>query len=316
MNQKLIDKLQKIMALTTSPIEGEAQAATAKLQQMLAQHNLDIADLEQKGAKAPEIKESGHDLGKAAFKWKLDLAEAVASHFFCFALVDRRTKTVKFIGRPDNVDSMKMLYNWLIEQIKQVSSAKRKEFLADNPTEHVDPLRWQVQFGVGVVSRMGERLNELKAKQQEEAGTALVIHHETEISDYMENIYGYRPDGKQTKWAKERAERWAKEQAEKEALKESDIEAFYAKYPWERPLTEKELAAKAKQEARDSKKWNDQWERRMERERIKEANKSPEQMERERQEWIAKSSGQRSAKEINLEPFLGTSSAPSDAKKI
>jgi len=120
--EKLFDKLRKLLALTTSPVEGEAHAAAHKLQELLTEHNLNVADLESRGQAKPAVREDKHDLGKAAFKWKLDLAEVMADHYYCFPLVDRYTKTVAFVGRPDNIKSLQMLYGWVIDQIKRIGS--------------------------------------------------------------------------------------------------------------------------------------------------------------------------------------------------
>ena len=135
------ERLRKILALTTSPVEGEAQAATEMLQKLLKQYNLDVADLEARGQIArPGIMEEGHDLGKAAFKWKLNLAAGIAEHFYCFPMINPVSKSVAFIGRPDNVRALQMLYKWLMDQIKALSATERRAHIA-NTGEHIDPLR-------------------------------------------------------------------------------------------------------------------------------------------------------------------------------
>src|SRR5690242_21915453 len=118
MEISLQTKLQRILALTTSPNENEAAVAMEMLQKLLTQHNLSIADLETRGQKAPGIHDKAFDLGKAAFKWKLNLASVIADHYYCHPLVDYTQKSVRFVGRPDNVDSLTALYRWIIEQIK------------------------------------------------------------------------------------------------------------------------------------------------------------------------------------------------------
>src|SRR5437762_2888653 len=103
-DQHLINRLRKVLALTSSPMEHEAQLAAERLRELLTKHNLDMADLEEKGGRVPpSIHEAGHDLGKAAFKWKLDLAEGISEFYYCVGLVNRYSKTVTFVGRPDNV---------------------------------------------------------------------------------------------------------------------------------------------------------------------------------------------------------------------
>lgn len=212
---RMLDKLRKILERAKSPNEGEAGVAADMLRKFLEQHNLSMADLEKKGGKlAPEIHKQGHDLGKAAFKWKLDLAEAIARFYYCESLIERHTKMVAFVGRPDNVEALTMLYGWIIEQIRRLSAETRRAHF-DETGEHVDPLRWQLSFGVGVVERLEVRLTEMKARQEEDAAeeastTAIALYdqRQREISDWLEEQYGYRRDGKETKRDRERRERY------------------------------------------------------------------------------------------------------------
>lgn len=308
MDERIIEKLRKVLALTLSPMEGEAAAAAYKLEELLTSHNLSMADLEMKGKVGkPSVQENDHDLGKAAFTWKLNLAEGIAEFYYCHPIVDRTAKTVVFIGRKDNVEGLKMLYGWLIDQIKRISNEERKSHM-QNTGEHIDPLRWQVNFGIGAVSRLKERLKE-KAQRDREASQAimaLVVHHETEISDYLEKKYGYRTDGKKTeeqkRWDKEREERLVK----RTELKEKDPEAYYELYPWERPETDEE------REKRNKKYRKEEEKRQRARERYYEKNGrrssyraySAEELRKMEQGKQSKQAGYKAGNKINLEPFV------------
>jgi hypothetical protein len=233
-SEGLKDKLRKVLALTTSPNENEAAAATEHLHRLLTKYNLEMADLELRGVKGkPKPVEGGVDLGKAAWKWKLQLADAIADHFYCMSLTDHRTKTVKFVGRPDNVDSLKALYRWLVTQVHDIGTVERRNhFIRTN--EHVDPLRWQMNFGLGAVGRIAERLKELRLHLSQ-TETALVVHHGAEINDYLEEVYGYRNDGKQTKASKRWEEEWDRKQKEKADLLATNPDEYYHRYPYEHP---------------------------------------------------------------------------------
>lgn len=301
MNSTLTDKLRKVLALTESPNENEAAAATAHLHRLLSEHNLSIADLEARGHQSkPGVKEDAHDLGKAAFKWKLDLAEHIADFYYCYSIVDRHAKTVKFLGRPDNVESLQMLYAWVIDQIKRISTDERKRHCATTG-EHIDPLRWQVGFGLGAVERLIVRLNEMREQQQSDAGTGLVVHHRAEVSDYLEEKYGFRADGQET--ARSRKYRIEREQreAELQVLKLTDIEAYYAHRPWERPETPEQAAERVKREQQAEKR-----EARNARNRTGRAWRdiSPEQERRDAQQYEARMSGRAASSRINLQPFV------------
>lgn len=301
--ENLIEKLQKILALTNSPMEGEAQAAAAMVQKLLTKYGLTMVDLEKKGAAAPGITKGGHDLGKAAFTWKLDLADAIADHYFCHPMINRASKTVSFIGRPENVESLKMLYAWLIDQIKRIAAEERKL-----QGQHIDPLRWQVNFGVGAVERLSTRLEEIKAGRQADANTmALMLHHSTEISDYLEEQYGYRTDGRNTKeQAKRRAEIKAYREA-KEALLASDPDAYYKQYPYEHPDAVAALKAQYAKENAD-------WVKREARNAKKRTGRAGPRVDwvKSDQAYEAKRAGRGAADRINLQPFVtgGTTNAP------
>lgn len=321
----LMERLRKVLALTTSPVEGEAQAAAFLLQKMLTEHNLGVADLEKKGASAPGVRKQEHDLGKAAFRWKMDLADVIASHYFCHPLVDRHRKTVAFVGRPDNVESLQMLYAWVIDQIKRISSEARVQWQIDN-NDHVDPLRWQVNFGVGAVERLGERLIEIRRAQSDEAGTALVIHHKSEISDWLEENGHSRIDGQPTK---ARRERMAEEERYRQAKRDmkarceadGDMEPYYKMYPsdrpgyWdqfktlttpEKPKTEaqRERERRRAEKEEDERYWRDR--RREDRENRREERRwaNPEYAKRQRQASHATGAGRVGADRVNLQPFL------------
>ena len=314
-NEKLLARLRKVLALTASPVEGEAQAAAEMLTKLLTDHNLEIADLEQRSLiEKPGVSEGQHDLGKAAFKWKLNLADAVAEHCYCISLTDHALKHVRFAGRPENVESLRMLYSWLIDQIAAIAREERRSHIALTG-EHIDPLRWQVNFGLGAVERLADRLRDKRRNEVDANSCSLVIHHTNEVNDYLESRYGYRKDGKRTQAQREREEAWKLQDAAMAELKQTDPEAYYAKRPWERPLSAIEQAAADKKAAKDNAKWDAKWRARMEREANRRRYVSPEQREAEEQGHSAKRAGRESADRINLQPFVGSGRAD-NAKRI
>jgi len=325
----LHEKLRKILALTNSPVEGEAAAASAMLSKFLTKYNLSIADLELKGASRPGVKEHGVDLGKAAFKWKLDLAEGIAEFYYCAPMVNKTYKTVKFIGRPDNVEALQMLYTWVIDQIKVIARDERRKHY-DRTGEHIDPLRWQLGFGIGAVDRLVERLKEMKAREAEDMShdefgnvTALAVHHQSEVSDYLEKEYGYRTDGKETESDRKRRQyydnltaEWDRKAREQEYLKSEcerlgDMEPYYTAYPDQRP----EVIAKAEEERSERmRKWEKEEaarERRRKGPAYRPVRESPADLVKEEQQQKAQQSGSDNAHKVNLRPFVDDGKKPS-----
>lgn len=324
--EKLHDRLSKLLSLTKSGNEVEAQSAATRLQQLLTEHNLSVADLERRGQAAPGVREDGHDLGKAAFKWKLDLAEGIASFYYCVPLVDRKAKTVAFVGRPDNVEGLQMLYSWIQQQIKTIAATSRREHY-DATGEHIDPLRWQVNFGEGAVYRLVERMTEMKAIQVEDIArnaegdiVGLALHHATEASDYLEVKYGYRRDGKRTKEDQEAHERWQRRDQDREELKArceaaGDMEPYYRLHSWDRPDTPEEEEARRirndkyiadlrKKDARNAKRRTGGGRR-----------EAAVDWDKEEQQGKAREAGRKGADKVNIQPFIGDPRA-TERKKV
>lgn len=289
--ESIIDKLNKILALTKSPVEGEATAAAEMLQKLLTKHNLEIADLERAGAVdvTPVTEERIQTFTKYRPDWNYQLAAVLGRHFYSYPM--RAGDDIMFIGRPENIAALRVMYSWMLKQIARIANEERP----NHP--HIGGRRFWNPFCEGMVSRLYTRLEDRRAEMATVSpdAMALVVHHNTEIGDYMEGKWGVRYDGQET--AKRRADREAKEE-----LLRTDPDEYYRKYPWERPLTPEEQAAR---DAEDEKA-RERYARRSARQRPV----SDEKLERWRQEREATRAGVVAGDRVNIEPFL--KAGPSD----
>jgi hypothetical protein len=151
-----------------------------------------------------------------------------------------------------------------------------------------------------VVERLTTRLREIVDRRvQDNKMHALVLHHQTEISDYLEETMGYRIDGQPTKqqreWQKKYDERIA---FEAECQANGDMEPYYEKYPHYRPPSAEQLA---KWEA-DSLKLMKKHKPR--KQRVYYRTYTEADAVRDDQQYTAKTIGRRSGDKVNLEPFL------------
>ena len=257
---KLLEKLAKVMALMDSPNEGEAAAAAAHLARLLEKHNLEMADLEHQGQAAPKVERgstvtlSNNPLNDPTVKWKVHLGEAVAEHFYCYALVPYGDYRIQFIGRKDNLDSLHLLFDWFIKQIKRLAKDERRVHL-ERTGEDVPGIRWQMAFAEGCITRLRERLYDEREKHATKKSTTLVVSHASEINDYLEEEHGYRRDGRKTKRQQEREQEYKDLIAAKAELLASDPGEYYRQYPSEHPdkVAEQEMQDAARQKRRDAK---------------------------------------------------------------
>lgn len=296
--ESILGKIQHLLNKTVERgcTEEEAQSAAEMAQRLLTKHNLTMVDLEKRGhQKKPGVHKAEHDLGKAAFRWKLLLADIMASHYFCHSLTDHVSKRVFFVGRPDNTKALTMLYVWVIDQIKSLSTEEWKAHQRVEGNPHIDPLRWQVNFGEGAAYRLGERLRKMKEQQGQET-TALVLHHLSEISDWLEDQgYWRRPDGQETKADRKRREEHERRVQIHEHKMETDPE--YRKHYEE--LIEEARVRQAEEDKKEAKR-----RRRRTGGGYRYREETDNQRERRQQQNIAHEAGSRAADRVNLEPFI------------
>ncbi len=144
----ILAKVKKLMALGTSPSEAEAASALEKARTLLAKYGLSLADVE---AHRPEIVEGVLLEKKRLRTWEQYLIQAVARCTFTRALIVQRgeTRQILIIGREVNTRAASELFEYLHRAILILARAHGKK------VEHLD------SFRVGVVTRIGERLDGL-----------------------------------------------------------------------------------------------------------------------------------------------------------
>jgi hypothetical protein len=133
-----------------------------------------------------------------------------------------------------------------------------------------------------------------------------VVHHDAEISDYLEKQYGYRTDGKKTAQQQKWDEEYKQRQKEKADLKERDLDEYYRQYPWEKPLTDEEKAKAEREQEKQDKEWERKQRRRSSRSYSYKEQRpmTQEEYRKHVQGKEAKASGTVAGGSINLEPFV------------
>lgn len=169
--EKIVDKIRKLLSLAQSPNEHEAALAAKKAQELLAQHNLSLSEV--------EGKEEEDDVGEGNFEtasqpWQRRICSGVAKLYFCyyyFTFVKypaptRRCGYVRkdrhnFVGLDHNVSVAKMMAEYLLETVERLT----KE---GSMTVHVSERScYMTTFRAACAGRLRSRLYDLwNASQQ------------------------------------------------------------------------------------------------------------------------------------------------------
>ena len=181
MNERILDRIKKLQALAgNNPSEAEAQAAAAKVQALLFEHNLELRDVEgytlQGNEEAYEKMEHHLDANSLTMKWKSVLYHGVARHNFCQTVRHPGTTKLSMIGKRSNLDAVIYLSEYLIREIERFAGIEVQHILSQKAI-------WKREFCYGAASRILSRLREEReqAAQSTAQSTALVVVSDREL---------------------------------------------------------------------------------------------------------------------------------------
>lgn len=157
-DQAILSKIQKLLALSKSTNPNEAAIAYAKAYQLLAKHQLSLADVEVSFTTetVPGFQ------GKRFITWKKDLVSFLAKLNNCYCFLSYGTgpnkETItqfKLAGHPTDIEVTNYLYQSISNQIEVMSALSIQDGLGNGKT-------FTNNFKHGALSVVFERLTEAK----------------------------------------------------------------------------------------------------------------------------------------------------------
>lgn len=125
------DKIRKLLALAQSPEEAEAKAALLRARELMAQHKLTEADLEE--AKKQAVRDVKTDItcSKRRDPWIVGLSAVIGEHYCCKGYRSRyhgqQTQTIGFIGLEDDVEVCMAIFKYAVDCISAGVKKLKKE---------------------------------------------------------------------------------------------------------------------------------------------------------------------------------------------
>jgi hypothetical protein len=186
----IIEKISKLLALAgNNPDENEVASAMAKANDLLARHNLTMADVSihnenKEGRRARTRVERTQSAVKAgAYKWQLWIWSTVADLNFCFIFTSSRhvqnpngsftrKKYTYVIGREHNVAATIAMASWLQRAVEDFC----KQYIGGDTHRLLS--RAAVSWKEGCSSRLISRISTIieQKRAEENQTTALVLY--------------------------------------------------------------------------------------------------------------------------------------------
>jgi len=166
-NERIIDRIRKLFALSGSTNEAEALSASEKAHELLKQYNLSVEDLNEK----PEVGEAVVGQAGRNTQWKSSLLDDVATFNYCSLVLSRNWEGIKYrvFGREANIKSTVATYEYLVGAINRIAR-EYQEYRNFNTN----------RFKLGASIRIGERLRELMIRETTECTALVVVSTEAE----------------------------------------------------------------------------------------------------------------------------------------
>ncbi len=310
---QIIDKIQKLLRLSNSPNETEANLAMQRVQEILAKYNLDMAMVKESAPESQTAKDAGKRAQtrmkrSAQYEWQRNLWKALAEANFCWHWIvevfegkrgasggsKRPVKRHMILGSEANVIAVQMMGEYLEDTMERLLTSVGGFTNAERLGRSA--LSWKAGCAERLIERIEADANRRKqagdapASSDAPASTAIVLRNVYQ-SEFQANYEARHGEGS---WARKLARdarpvrlsaSWKRE-AEKARLAK-----LAAETPAEKARRERD---EAKQQERDNK-WWDNWARKQ---REKDA----------RIDHRAFDQGRKTANDINLSTQVGQGS--------
>jgi len=220
-NEKLLDKIAKLLRLSESPNQHEAELAAQRAQELMTRHSITEAMLEDAGG-VPEVSITESEAIEASaggvVVWKRTLLASIAGANGCTAVRSRkacsRWSSVRLVGAAQDVEQAAALYRHLRDYATTCWAEYRRSRNSSGG---------ESSYYFGFVASVTERIKEGRATArmaaQEGASDAAAL--------VVVNRALARIDGRKSKLAEWLAEQGIKK-SQKPALKVGDNDAYYA----------------------------------------------------------------------------------------
>lgn len=183
--------------------EGEANAAAAAIQRLLAQYNLSMdeigTDEEKKKDEILHEEVSGFTYKSIGGEWENRLVYVLCKWNFCRCFIYGKSyKNLIIIGKKENIETVKWLRELLSERFVAFSKVRFKEYkkTMEYALKPISLDKYQRSYLMGCAAGLDAKLKEESDREKKEDEvfgtkvTALIVRNDTAIKDYVANKFG------------------------------------------------------------------------------------------------------------------------------
>jgi len=181
--EDIILKIQKLLALSKSSNENEAQNAMMMAQKFLVKYKLSIRDIEQYKNEFVKVNENRTGIKFRGSNWKSNLSQVIADNFGCYLFYRTgRTHEICFYGKEEDVIIARIMLEYAIKCINSNGDKLVKKLKQDKRRKHFDGIK--NDYALGFVRGLSERFEEQTQSNKEWA--LVLVKDQVVIDRYNE----------------------------------------------------------------------------------------------------------------------------------
>lgn len=129
MNEKIIEKIKKLLSLAESNNENEALSSLAKARKLMAKYKIEISEIQSEQDNKEKIIKDGFGItynGRQV--WKGNLSVIISDNFGCYCYINNSDKNIIILGKETDVKVVQQLILFGINIIEKESAKLVKEY--------------------------------------------------------------------------------------------------------------------------------------------------------------------------------------------
>lgn len=164
MVEDIILKIQKLLALSKSSNENEAQNAMLKAQQLLIKHKLSLKDVELYSSENIKVDSFNTEQRFRGQSWKSNLAQVIADNFSCYMYLQTscnyrsKVRSICFYGKGDDVVICNIMFSYASKCINTEGDKLVKRMKQDRRRKYFKGIK--DDYALGFIAGLKERFNE------------------------------------------------------------------------------------------------------------------------------------------------------------
>lgn len=184
MKEEILKKIQKLLALSKSDNQHEAELALSKANQLMKEHQLSHQDL----IPQPDItSEDTEEITGQHYNWARTLANASAKLFDCKIITKNYKHSICFIGDKTNVACAQAMFWHLFKAWKTICNNDYTRIQPPNRKQ------FRKSHGLGYASRIYERAVQLTASRHADinkaTGKDLVVVADAKLEEFIKKAF-------------------------------------------------------------------------------------------------------------------------------